>query len=112
MRPASPNVVASGPDLVTVDGLAIDPQGFICAAIVFGGVGGPAPVVRVDPATGGVEPLTDQWDAFDFPTSLVFGSGRRGPWELYVVSSGAFADDRDAAPGVARVVVGPPGQGR
>lgn len=89
--PGEPHVVASGPELVTVDGLAIDPQGFICAAIVFGGVGGPAPVVRVDPATGAVEPLTDQWDAFDFPTSLVFGSGRRGPWQLYVVNSGAFA---------------------
>jgi sugar lactone lactonase YvrE len=110
--PGEPHVVASGSELVTVDGLAIDPQGFICAAIIFGGSGGPAPIVRVDPASGAVVPLTDQWDTFDFPTSLAFGKGSRGPWELYVVNSGAFADGRDAAPGVARVVVGPPGQGR
>jgi sugar lactone lactonase YvrE len=110
--PGEPRVVASGPELLTVDGLAIDPQGFICATIVFGGVGGPAPVVRVDPATGAAVPLTDQWGAFDFPTSLAFGSGKRGPWELYVVNSGLFPEDREAAPGVTRLVVGPPGQGR
>jgi sugar lactone lactonase YvrE len=37
--PGEPHVVASGPELLTVDSLAIDPQGFICAAIVFGGIG-------------------------------------------------------------------------
>jgi hypothetical protein len=110
--PGEPHVVASGPELLTVDGLAIDPQGFIYAAIVFGGVGGPAPVVRVDPATGAVVPLTDQWAAFDFPTSLAFGSGKRGPWELYVVNSGLFPEEREAAPGVTRLAVDPPGQGR
>lgn len=106
--PGVPQVVASGPDLLTVDGLALDPQGFICAAIAFGGIFGPAPVVRIDPATGAVVPLTDQWSAFDFPTSLAFGQGTRGPWNLYVVSAGAFAESRpEAAPGVTEVTVGP-----
>ena len=85
--------------LFAPDGLAVDQNGLLYAAIPPAGITGPdfplSPVVRIDPATGTVEPvvmpLAEPSPLFDFPTSLAFGTG---PWDadsLFVVSMSARA---------------------
>ena len=71
---------------------------------------GTAPIVRLDPHTGTITPITDQDDAFDLPTSPTFGAGPLDHKSLFVVNSGFFPEDRpEAAPGVVRVRIGVPG---
>jgi hypothetical protein len=68
------------------------------------------PVVRVDPQTGEITPLTAEAERFDFPTSLAFGRGRRDHKSVYGVNAGLFPEDRpEAAPSVMRLEVGVPG---
>jgi hypothetical protein len=78
--PGEPRLVASGPDLATVDGVAADRRGALHAVIPGHGILGTAPLVRVDPETGVVTPGVGPaaWDVFDVPLSLtVVRSHRR-----------------------------------
>jgi sugar lactone lactonase YvrE len=73
-----PAVVAAGPDLATVDGLAADAHGRVHAAIPGHAILGTAPLVRVDPVTGvvsGIDP--GEWDEFDVPLSLTIDTRRQ-----------------------------------
>ena len=109
-RPGTPSVAAADPLLQIIDGLAADAHGDLYAAVVGFSIVGTAPVVRVDPRTGAVAPVTMGTEGFDWPTSLAFGRGPRDHKSLYVANSGLFAEGRpDAAPGVVRLGAGVPG---
>ena len=65
------SVVAQGPDLIMIDGLALDVHGAIYAALI-----GQDRVVTVNPDSGGVTQLAGPADGVDGPASLAFGTGR------------------------------------
>jgi sugar lactone lactonase YvrE len=110
-RAGDPEVVATGFELLLIDGLAADAHGDLHAAIVGASIFGTAPLVRIDPRTGVITPSTTEFGAFDFPTSLAFGTGRRDRKSVYVVNSGLFPEDpaRMPRPGAVRVGAGVPG---
>lgn len=110
-RAGEPEVVATGFELLVIDGLAADAHGDLHAAIAGASILGTAPLVRIDSRTGAITPSTMEFGAFDFPTSLAFGAGRRDRKSVYVVNSGLFPEDpaRMPRPGVVRVGVGVPG---
>jgi sugar lactone lactonase YvrE len=109
-RPGAPSVAAADPLLQIIDGLAADAHGDLYAAVVGFAIVGTAPVVRVNPRTGTVTPVTTDGTGFDWPTSLAFGRGPLDHKSLYVANSGLFPEGRpDAAPGVVRLGVGVPG---
>jgi sugar lactone lactonase YvrE len=109
-RAGRATVVAVGPELLIVDGLAADVHGGLHAVIVGASIFGTAPVVHVDPRTGAITSSTDEWGQFDFPTSLAFGAGPLDHKSVYVVNGGLFPEDRpEAAPGIVRVGVDVPG---
>ena len=68
-------------------------------------------VANTDRALVARIPIRTEFDAFDFPTSLAFGAGRRDRKSVYVVNSGIFPEDpaRMPRPGVVRIAVGVPG---
>ena len=108
-RPGKPSVAAADPLLQIIDGLAADAHGDLYAAVVGFSVVGTAPIVRVDPRTGRVTPVTTDGSPFDWPTSLAFGRGPLDHKSLYVANSGIFEGPPDAVPGVVQLGVGVPG---
>jgi sugar lactone lactonase YvrE len=111
--PGALRVVAQGFDLLTIDGIAVDVKGDVYAAIAGGNLLGTSPLVRIDPETGEVLPLTSETDAFDTPTSLAFGTGGKTDRKsAYVVNAALRNDPRippGSGPGIVRVGVGEPG---
>ena len=106
-RPAQPRLVATGFELLGIDGLAADEHGTLHAVIVVSAVLGTSPLVKVDPKTGKITASTAAASAFDLPTSLAFGRGPLDHKSVFVVNSGLFPEERpEAAPGVIRVGVG------
>ena len=95
------SVVAQGPELIMIDGLALDVHGAIYAALV-----GQDRVVAVDPASGGVTPLAGPADGVEGPASLAFGSGNGERQSLYFTN---YAIITRAHPGVLKMDVGVPG---
>lgn len=109
-KPAEPEVIAAGIELLTVDGLAADAHGDLHAVVAAASFFGTSPLVTVNPDTGEIRSSTNQPRAFDLPTSLAFGRGPRDHKSVYVVNSGLFPEGRpEAAPGVIRVPVAVPG---
>ena len=108
-RPGTPSVAAADPLLQIIDGLAADAHGDLYAAVVGFSVVGTAPIVRVDPRTGRVMPVSTDGSSFDWPTSLAFGRGPLDHKSLFVANSGIFEGPRDAVPGVVQLGVGVPG---
>lgn len=97
-------VVASGLELLTIDGLAVDPHGTLYGVVAASIAFGTSPLVRVDPESGEITSATRTPEAFDIPTSLAFGRGRLDHRSVFVVNSGIFPEGRpEAAPGVVRV---------
>ena len=95
------SVVAQGPELIMIDGLALDVHGAIYAALV-----GQDRVVTVDPASGGVTPLAGPADGVEGPASLAFGTGNGERQSLYFTN---YAIITRAHPGVLKMDVGVPG---
>ena len=98
--------------LFAPDGLAMGADGYVYTVLPPAGFTGPdlplSPVIRIDPATGAIEPVLEPIVSpsplFDFPTSLAFepGSG-----DLYVVGIGARMFGMEGSgPKVTRVGVG------
>jgi len=108
--PAKPVAVATGLELLTIDGLAADERGHLHAVIAAAPAFGTASLVDVNPVTGNIKSSRVRENVFDFPTSLAFGRGPRDHDSVYVVNSGLYPEGRtDAAPGIIRVTVGAPG---
>jgi sugar lactone lactonase YvrE len=104
--PAEPELVATGFELLGIDGLAADARGMLHAVIVvFAGLG-TSPLVQVNPETGKITTSTADASAFDIPTSLAFGRGPLDHKSVFVVNSGLFPEGRpETAPGVIQVGV-------
>jgi hypothetical protein len=96
-----PGLVAAGPGLVGLDGLAADEHGR-----VFGAVNVQDRVVRIDP-DGGVEEVVGE--GLDFPAGVALGTRSGGRHTLFVVNF-ALINDMDPSPGVVAVALGPPGR--
>lgn len=101
-------VIAEGPDLVGVDGLALDAHGRLYAALNV-----QDRLVRIDPARGTVTTLVAGGEGLDFPASLTFGTGR-GLRKTLFVTNFAFLDDPGSptppGPGIVKIGVGVPGR--
>jgi sugar lactone lactonase YvrE len=102
-------VVATG--LLTADGLAVDARGGVHVAIPGHAILGMAPLVRVDPRTGsstaGVAP--GEWDEFDVPLSVAFGTGRHQTTVFATNGDLPGVPPEARLPGVVEVNVGVPG---
>ena len=94
----SARVIASGPDMLPLDGLTVDARGDLYALAI-----GNHAVVRVDPRTGERVTIASfaGGDPLDYPINAVFGRGRLGPRSLFVVNSALFAPG-PAGPGELR----------
>ncbi|HEX6307734.1 MAG TPA: SMP-30/gluconolactonase/LRE family protein [Longimicrobiales bacterium] len=96
--PGSAQVIASGPDMLPLDGLTVDPRGYLFALAI-----GNHAVVRVDPRTGERVTVASfaAGDPLDYPINAAFGRGRLDPRSLYVVNSALF-EPGPAGPGEPR----------
>ena len=111
-RAGQSTLVASGPALLTIDGLAVDARGGIHAVIAGHAVLGTSPLVHVDPATGTTtSPLAaGQDEDFDIPLSIAFGRGARDSQTVYVTNSDLPGlPPEHHKPGVVEANVGVPG---
>lgn len=106
-------LIASGPDLLPLDGLTVDARGDLYALAI-----GNHAVVRVDPRTGEHVTIASfaTGDPLDYPINAAFGRGRLDHRSLYVVNSALFApgpagpgEPRPGA-GIVRIEVDAPGR--
>ena len=107
-----PSLVAAGPALLTIDGLAVDALGGIHAVIAGHGVLGTSPLVHVDPATGTTTSSVagPDLDEFDVPLSLAFGRGARDRHSVFVTNSDLPGLPPEThKPGIVQAHVGAPG---
>jgi sugar lactone lactonase YvrE len=96
----------------TVDGIAVDSNGGIHAALPGFALVGASPLVRIDPATGIVTAtVIDPTDVtrFDTPLSVVFGGGQWDVRTLLVTNGDLPVVPGGPGPGVVQVDVGVPG---
>lgn len=100
--PGALSVVAQGPQLSMIDGVALDVHGAIYAALI-----GQNQVVVVDPASGAVTQLAGPDDGIDGPASLAFGTGKGERQSLYFTNYAVLSSAPH--PGVLMVDVGVPG---
>lgn len=100
--PGALSVVAQGPQLYMIDGIALDVHGAIYAALI-----GQNQVVVVDPASGSVTQLAGPGDGVDGPASLAFGTGKGERQSLYFTNYAVLSLEPN--PGVLKVDVGVPG---
>lgn len=97
-----PSVIASGPELLPIDGIALDVHGTIYAVIIA-----QSTLVRIDPSDGSITTLATADDGLDFPASLAFGTGKGERQNVFVTN---FAiGPPGAGPGLLKVNVGVPG---
>lgn len=99
--PGALSIVAQGPDLFMIDGIALDVHGVIYAALI-----GQNRVVAVNPASGIVTRLAGPADGVDEPASLAFGTGGGERQNLYFTN---YAILSRSSPGVLKMDVGVPG---
>ena len=99
--PGALSIVAQGPELKMIDGIALDVHGVIYAALI-----GQNRIVAVNPASGIVTQLAGEDDGVDGPASLAFGTGRGERQDLYFTN---YAILSQSHPGVLKMDVGVPG---
>ena len=99
--PGALSIVAQGPELIMIDGIALDVHGVIYAALI-----GQNRIVAVNPASGVVTQLAGPADGVDGPASLAFGTGRGERQALYFTN---YAILSQSDPGVLKMDVGVPG---
>jgi sugar lactone lactonase YvrE len=103
-RAGDASVVLADEALLGLDGLELDARGAL-----YGAVNVQNKVIRIDLASGHIHTIAEG-DDFDFPASLVFGSGRNN--HVLYVTNAALANEVDPAPSLVRIRVGPPGRNR
>ena len=99
--PGALSIVAQGPDLFMIDGIALDVHGVIYAALI-----GQNRIVAVNPASDIVTQLAGPADGVDGPASLAFGTGGGERQDLYFTN---YAILSQAHPGVLKMDAGVPG---
>jgi sugar lactone lactonase YvrE len=102
--PGTPQVVASGPQLIGADGNQFDVHGNMYIALNVQNA-----LVRLDP-DGTLTTLATAADGLDFPASPYFGTGRGDRKRLFVTDFAfGHANPADAHPGIVSFDVGVPG---
>jgi sugar lactone lactonase YvrE len=99
--PGALSIVAQGPELIMIDGIALDVHGVIYAALI-----GQNRIVAVNPASGIVTQLAGPADGVDGPASLAFGTGGGERQDLYFTNYAVLSQSH---PGVLKMDVGVPG---
>jgi len=103
----TPRVVASGAQLESADGLALDVRGNVYVAVI-----GQSTVVRVG-RSGAITPIADASDGLDWASSLAFGQSKGKRRVLYAVNFAIgpqFGAPPGAGPGLLTIRVGIPGR--
>jgi sugar lactone lactonase YvrE len=104
----TPELVAAGFDLFTIDGIAVDTQGDIHGVVPGFTILGTLPLIRVNPTTGEVTPTVievSEAAKFDVPLSLAFGKGRDKK-SVFVTNGDLPVVPGGPGPGVVQVGVG------
>lgn len=99
-----PEIIAEGPELYGLDGIALDVHGNIYAALVL-----QSKLVRIDPVGGDVVDLATADDGLDEPASLAFGTGRGRRQSLFVTNYAVIPPEAGFGPAVLKMDVGVPG---
>jgi len=99
-----PVIVAEGPELYGLDGIALDVHGNIYAALVL-----QSKLVRIDPIHGDVVELATADDGLDEPASLAFGTGKGDRRRLFVTNYAVMPPEAGFGPAVLKTDVGVPG---
>lgn len=99
-----PQIVAAGPALFPLDGIALDVHGNIYALVIA-----QSKLVRVDLEDGTTTTLATAEDGLDFPASLSFGTGMGNRQSVFVTNF-AIGPPGGAGPGILKIDVGIPGQ--
>lgn len=102
--PGPVELVAEGPSLLTIDGIAVDVHGRIHGVIPGYALLGTQPLVQIDPFTGSSSPTVATTEAFDVPLSIAFAAG---PWNRRTVfiTNGALPLGLPPGPGPGLVQV-------
>ncbi|HEX6306226.1 MAG TPA: SBBP repeat-containing protein [Anaerolineales bacterium] len=98
-----PQIVAEGPALFPLDGIALDVHGNLYALAIA-----QSTLLRIDPADGSMTTLATADDGLDFPASLAFGTGRSNRQSVFVTNF-AIGPPGGAGPGILKIDVGMPG---
>ncbi len=96
-RAGTPNLLVQSPQLVGVDGIALDARGDAYAATGVNNT-----VIHI--ADGGIETLATRADGLNQPSTLAFGRGRSDRQSLFVANFSLLSPD--PTPGVLRLRVG------
>jgi sugar lactone lactonase YvrE len=99
-----PVIIAEGPELYGLDGIALDVHGNIYAALIV-----QSRLVRIDPVGGGVVELATAGDGLDEPASLAFGTGKGDRRSLFVTNYALMPPEAGFGPAVLKMEVGVPG---
>jgi sugar lactone lactonase YvrE len=103
----TPTVIASGPELLGADGLALDVEGNIYVAVIS-----QSKIVRVAP-DGEIDLIADASDGLDWPSSIAFGQASGTRERLYAVNFAIgpqFGAPPGAGPALLTIDVGVEGQ--
>jgi sugar lactone lactonase YvrE len=99
-----PEIIAEGPHLYGLDGIALDVHGTIYAALVL-----QSKLVRINAVNGDVVELATADDGIDEPASLAFGTGRGDRQSLFVTNYAVMPPEAGFGPAVLKMDVGVPG---
>lgn len=112
-------VIAQGLALLSIDGIAVDVHENVYGVLAASNAeetGTPInpvpPLMKIDPASGVVTSVVApaDFDAFDAPTSLAFGTGSRDRKSVFIVNSALFGPiSNGPGPGMVEVAIGIPG---
>lgn len=110
--PGQVDLIAAGPALLTMDGIAVDAQGDIYGVIPGYALLGTNPLVKIDPDSGEVVPVVtnaEEMAKFDVPLSIAFGRGARDQKSVFITNGDLPVVEGGPGPGVVQTGVGAPG---
>lgn len=99
-----PQIIAQGPELYGLDGIALDVHGHIYAVLVL-----QSKLVQIDPVDGDVTELLTVDDNLDEPASLAFGTGKGNRQSVFVTNYAVIPPEAGYGPAVLKVDLGVPG---
>ncbi len=99
-----PQIIAQGPELYGLDGIALDVHGRIYAVLVL-----QSKFVQIDPVDGDVTELLTVDDNLDEPASLAFGTGKGNRQSVFVTNFAVVPPEAGYGPAVFKVDLGVPG---
>lgn len=111
-NPGQVDLIAAGPALLSMDGIAVDALGDIYGLIPGYALLGTNPLVKINPNTGEVVPIVtnaEEMAKFDVPLSLAFGRGARDQKSVFITNGDIPVVEGGPGSGVVQTGVGSPG---